>query len=359
MKNLSILLVLLPLISTYGAGAGIPGKNLTKLEVRADRFLVNGVETKLWGIRIASAAQSDENTAELIGNLDEYRDHGINCISVFLMGSSGGACDPFSADGKQIDEAHKTRTERIIRELDKRNMICVLGIFYQNVEVYGGRKNLTGWEASTEAVRTVAGWLKNRNFTNVILNIANEQNSKAYDDDPWSRVRNVADICSLCSIAGETYPGLITGAGGYNEKNNSELCLCKDVDVLLYDTANPADGDLYTDKKLYDSYRGTFAANNAPPKPLFNVEQFGAWSERFAPPQGNYDRLENARSYYMECIDAALENPGLNTTFHSNVWYQGRKQSYSNRFDMGGQGTASDPGVKWYFDYLKEKLGLQ
>lgn len=331
----------------------------TKLTITGDRFYINGKETKLWGVRLASASINAENTDDFLKYLDDYKAHGINCISVFLMGSSGGAADPFSPDGRSIDLLHRTRAEKIIEELDKRNMVCVLGIFYQNVGVYGGFKKLTDWDASLEAVKTTATWLKKKKYTNIILNIANEQNSRGYDDDPWGKVRVVGELCRMCSIANKIYQGMVVGAGGYHEVSNKELSVCPDVEVLLYDTADPVEGDYYTDKTLYDAYRSYLSENNIAPKPLFNVEQFGAYSKKFEPPQGNYEKFPNGKTYYFKCIDIALENPGLNTTFHSNVWYQGDKQLYKNRFDMGGQGLETDPGVHWYFDYLQERLGIK
>ena len=58
------------------------------LSIRGDRFLLDGKPFDMWGVRVASASQSDDLTRQLIANLDDYKRHGVNAISVYFMGSS-------------------------------------------------------------------------------------------------------------------------------------------------------------------------------------------------------------------------------------------------------------------------------
>jgi fructose-1-phosphate kinase PfkB-like protein len=60
-----------------------------------------------------------------------YKAVGINTISVFLQGSSGGFSDPFLENGKSIDPAHWQRMVQIIEACQQRDMVVVVGIFYQ------------------------------------------------------------------------------------------------------------------------------------------------------------------------------------------------------------------------------------
>ena len=58
----------------------------------------------MWGVRVASATQRNNYTNSLISNLDDYKAAGINSISVFLQGSSGGYNDPFENGGLEIEK---------------------------------------------------------------------------------------------------------------------------------------------------------------------------------------------------------------------------------------------------------------
>ncbi|MHC4296672.1 MAG: hypothetical protein ACYS7Y_05170, partial [Planctomycetota bacterium] len=78
----------------------------------------------MWGIRVASASQNQDLTDKLIANLDDYRSYGVNTVTVFVQGSSGGFSDPFSPDGRSIDAGHLTRIRQIIKACDKRRMVA-------------------------------------------------------------------------------------------------------------------------------------------------------------------------------------------------------------------------------------------
>ena len=51
-------------------------------------------------------------------------------------------------------------------------------------------------------------------------------------------------------------------------------------------------------------------------------------------------------------IEAAKKRPGLYIHLHSNPWFQGMAQDLPNRFELGGDGTIENPGVRWYFDSI-------
>jgi hypothetical protein len=309
------------------------------LTIRDDQFLRDGKPVKLWGVRVASGTSSTEATGQLIAQLDDYKAHGINAITVFYQGSSGGSQDPFSPDGKQIRPDHQERMERILRECDRRGLAVIVGIFYQHAPF--GLKDAAAVE---QAVKTVTTSL--RPFRNAVLNIANEQNSGGYAD---SRAiydfRDPQRIIDLCRVCRGTDPQRLVGGGGYDHSKNEIIGRSPDVDVLLFDTAGP---DRDPDSgKLYDR----FVAAGVTGKPIVNVEQFGGWTKQFVPP-GVYP--ESAKQFHTRYADAAGARRGLSVFFHSNPWFQAPSLGkFSLRFDLGGQGTANDPGVRWYFDYVK------
>lgn len=95
----NILLIVLILINLDSCTSG--NGDLT---IEGNQFYLNGQEISLWGIRIASATQSEENTEKLIAALDDYKSHGANSINIYVQGSSGGFSDPFINNGKDIQD---------------------------------------------------------------------------------------------------------------------------------------------------------------------------------------------------------------------------------------------------------------
>jgi hypothetical protein len=253
------------------------------------------------------------------------------------MGSSGGYSDPFSPDGAGLDPDHRKRMDRIIRECDRRGMAVIAGIFYQRADP----PSLRGWEAAKRAVRTAAEALKPHR--NVILNIANEQNSGNYAKLPWSRVRNTEDVLELCRIARAADPERIVGAGGYDHDKNEILGKAGEVNVLLFDTNGPEPGS----GELYDRF-----VKAGIEKPMVNVETFGGWTRQFLP-QGVFP--EEVKAVYRREVDDAARRRGLYLHFHNNPWCQAAAGAGRSRYDLAGDGTAASPGIRWYFDYVRSK----
>jgi hypothetical protein len=313
------------------------------LQVESEAFLLDGKPFDMWGVRMASASQMEAYTADLISNLDDYNSSGINCISVFAQGSSGGFTDPFRANGASIDEAHWDRLTRIISACAERNMVVIVGIFYQRTIKDPEICNLKSEEDIRQAVRLITNKLKP--YRNVIINIANEQNSGHYKSYKAFAFNDPTNIISLCEEVKRTDPGRIVGGGGYHDSMNVVIGKSKHVDVLLFDTYSVDIENGHHSGWHYDHFK----SEGVPDKPIVNVEIFGGWTRQFTP-QGVYSP-EGKAIHYME-IEAAKERPGLYVHLHSNPWYQAAAQGWDNRFDPGGQGTIGDPGVRWYFDKI-------
>lgn len=319
----------------------------TEISLQRDRILLDGKETKLWGIRVASASQTEALTAQLIAQLDDYRAAGINAVAVFYQGSNAACSDPFSADGTAIDPAHQARMERIIRACAERGIVVVVGVFYQVKEVGGVMPpvHLRDWAACLEAVRTVTAAL--RGHRNVVLNIANEQNSRGHEMHPWAPVRTAAGIIEACAVAKTVDPARLVGGGGYDHAINLEIGLSPAVDLLLFDTLGP-------DRQAHAGHwYDHFVANGVTGKPIVSVEMFGNWTGRFRP--GGVYPAEGQVAHFRE-IEDALARPSLSVFLHSNNWLQGNYGGFTMRYDLGGEGTLESPGIRWYFDYLKSRL---
>jgi len=321
-------------------------ENSQSLKIQGNQFLLDEQLFEMWGVRVASASQNEDYTKQLITSLDEYKDYGINTISVFFQGSSGGFSDPFSPDGRQIDEEHLNRMIRIIKECNKRDMVVITGIFYQRtMENINGVRKLSDGEAVVNAVRLITEKLKPHR--NVIINIANEQNSVRYRNFEYYDFTDPVNIIRFCREVHLIDPERITGGGGYNDKSNIIIGKSPDVDVLLFDTYSKDIEEGKHSGWKYDYFRG----QGVPDIPIVNVEIFGGWTAKFIPP-GVY--TDEGKQIHIQEIIEAKKRPGLYVHFHSNPWFQGPSLGEKARFDLGGAGTANDPGIKWWADEINK-----
>lgn len=322
------------------ASAALPAGTLT---TAGDGFLLDGKPFKLWGVRTASASQSPAATQHLIAQLDDYARHGLNAVTVFYQGSSGGYSNPFSGDGLALDPAHQARMVEIITACDRRGMVVVVGLFYQRAEYF---RTPIAWE---NAVRTVTRLL--RPHRNVILNLANEQNSSLYrDSNSVFDLGDPARLIALCDLVHAEDRTRLVGAGGYDHAKNMTLGRSRSVDVLLFDTNGPEDSGALFDR---------FVAAGVTGKPIVNVEQFGAYSAKADFPQRAGVFTTANRALFLREIDAARTRPGLHTFFFDVRWLQGTGHGQTeNRYDLGGDGTEDSPGWRWYAEAVRAAAPL-
>lgn len=331
MRALRFLVLLLTLTRLAGHAA----------EITRDggRLLLDGKPIKLWGVRTASASQSDDSTDQLLAQLDEYQRHGLNSVAVFYQGSSGGYSNPFSPDGADLNPAHHRRMINIIEACDRRGMVVIVGIFYQRSDFF---RQAAAWE---RAVATATRLL--RPYRNVIINIANEQNSGLYkDSNGIFDIGDPAALIRLCKVVHAEDKHRLAGAGGYDHAKNIALGLSPNVDLLLFDTNGPEDSGA-----LYDR----FVAAGVKDKPIVNVEQFGAYSAKkpdFPTVAGVF--TEANKALFLREIAAAQSRPFFHTFFFDARWLQGTGHGHSsNRYDLGGDGTEASPGWRWYAEAVR------
>ena len=305
-----------------------------EISTRGDRFLLDGKPFEMWGVRVGSASQNDALKDSLLAHLDEYLAHGVNTVTVFYQGTSGESSNPFSADGRVIDPDHQRRMEEIIRACDRRGMPVIVGIFYWGVHRTGAFANR---DALTATVETVTRAL--RPHRNVILNIANEQSMRDYGPH-LSDPQRIIDYCRLVHALD---PRRVVGGGGFDRKNNIAIGTSPDVDVLLFDYNNITE----TVGTHYDRY----VAAGVTGKPIVDVELFGGYTKKILPP-GVFP--EDFKREHFRNLEEKLTRPGLSVFFHNNPWIQGKSVGGTNRFELGGQGTAGDPGIRWYFEHVRQ-----
>lgn len=301
-----------------------------------DRLCLDGDPVDIWGIRTSSAMATDEQCEHLIDQLDDYVEHGVNAVTVFYQGCMGANYHPFSTDGTEIDADHQRRLDRIIEACAERGMLVIVGMFYQHAPF-----ELESGEAVHAAVQTVTESL--RPYGNVVVNIANEHTSYAWGDaaDVFD-MRDPDRILELCQTVHDVDPDRLVGGGGYHLETCSVIGRSPECDVLMFDTGNETHTQ-HDSGKCYDRLTRAGVRET----PIVNVELFGGWSEKF--PRGVYP--PEARLAYEQEVRRAAARPGLSVFFHSNLWCQ--HPELPMRYDLGGQGTADDPGIRWYFEQVR------
>jgi hypothetical protein len=334
----------------------------------------DGAPLELWGVRVASAAVNEGWTESLVEQLDAYLRYGVNALTVFYQGSSGGHVPGFSDDGREIDPGVRRRMERLVTAAAERGVVVVAGIFYQ-------RARLGSRDAYLRAAEQVGKHLAG--FDNVLVNVVNEHNGGNWADCPFP-VREPDGIVELCRAVKQAAPALLVGGGGIHPGVNAELAVRPELDALFFDWHGPSEEGV-------NAYR---AAGSE--KPLMNVELFGGQAQGFceedavaeagqnvswpgwgrntppaAPagrrrvqgvlPPGRQEATHKGKQDFLDDVAFAARTPGFSLFGHVPGWYQGpsRDPSFNNRFDLGGDGTRESPGIRWYFEAVARARGLR
>jgi hypothetical protein len=209
---------LLFFLSGQSTPVSAASKAKTRIAVKEDKFLINDVLTYkgrswegypvegllmnsrmvqgtfddlnpqtagLWKYPDTRTWDPERNVKEFIASMPEWKKHGLLAFTLNWQGGSpqGYSKDQpwennaFEPDGS-IRPAYASRMERIIRKADELGMAVIMGIFY-----FGQDQRLRDEQAVKNAVDNVITWLFKKGFRNVLIEVDNECDVKAYDHD--------------------------------------------------------------------------------------------------------------------------------------------------------------------------------
>lgn len=182
-------------------------------DVHGNELTLNGEPFKILGFRCSNALISDGTTQRLIDHLDLYRDHGINTVSIFFMGSRFGDVQGYRADAS-LDPAYAERMGRIIEAADERGMVVQVGCLYWGTS--RAKAKLDHWtqEDANRAVANTARWLSNHNYRNVFLEPDNENMAGRAND--WAQRPMIA-------AAHEVDPAIVVASNKRRTPENTDL----------------------------------------------------------------------------------------------------------------------------------------
>ena len=144
--------------------------------INGDKTLLNGDAFQVIGLRCSNAMLTDQTVDQLINHLDEYREYGINTISVFFMGSRYSKINGYNLDGS-IKQIYRNRMAKIIEACDQRDMVVLVGILYWGAQQHNlSNANYPDWtqEQANSAMINTIQWLKDNDYRNVFVDPDNE-----------------------------------------------------------------------------------------------------------------------------------------------------------------------------------------
>ncbi|HXW07380.1 MAG TPA: hypothetical protein VD833_19240 [Vicinamibacterales bacterium] len=160
----------------------------------------------------------ERNTREFIAAMPEWRRHGLLGFTINLQGGSPEGYSQkqpwhnsgFDADGT-LRPDYLARLERILDRADTLGMIPIVGYFY-----FGQDQRLAGDEAVRRAVREATTWLLRKGYTNVLVEIANECDNRAYEQPliQAARVHELLQLARSIQVDGRRLPVSVSFNGG-------------------------------------------------------------------------------------------------------------------------------------------------
>ena len=132
-------------------------------------------DTKKW--------DAERNVREFLAAMPVWRKHGLLGITVNFQGGSPEGYskaqpwenNAFRPDGS-LRAPYLNRMKRILDKADQLGMVAIVGYFY-----FGQDERLKDEAAVKKAVENATGWLLEREYRHVLVEVDNECNVKAYD----------------------------------------------------------------------------------------------------------------------------------------------------------------------------------
>ena len=184
-----------------------------------------------WGKKTWDPAQ---HTADLVAALPEWYQYGLRAFTVGLQG--GGPCftvdnldienNPFGEDGKQLDPAYTGRLDTLIRGADEVGMVVIVSYFYG-----AQTRFLKDGRAVRNAVSTASRFLRDRGYTNVLIEIANEYDVPPFQQHPL--LYYPEGVATLIDLAREESGGMAVGCSGKGYSYNREIAEASDY-ILIH-----------------------------------------------------------------------------------------------------------------------------
>jgi hypothetical protein len=314
------------LVGYWLAGSGVAatssrsGGNM--LTVAGAEIYLNGVPIKIKGLRCSAALISDASVDQLIGYLAEFQTYGVNTISVFLMGSRFSDVKGYRPDST-LDPVYASRLRRIITAADARGMIVLVGCLYWSTS--RASEDLAHWQQAdaNRAIAETVRWLDQHDFRNVFVDPDNE--GMASRARGWS-------IAEMIDAGHAVNPACVIA---YNSKPSAPA----NADLAVH-FSPPIPGKPYVETEgtpTNANYWGNYSKRDG----YYNYINIGVYTEAMK---------QNQLAHTIRLIEEA------NGYVFASTWLQAAPPHGPNMLP-GGTGTADDPGINWWLEFLRHRYG--
>lgn len=164
-------------------GHRIEGLMLNSRMVQATYDDLNPASAQRWAYPDTGKWDAERNVREFIAAMPEWKAHGLLAITVNFQGGSPegySKSQPWISGAFEADGALRPdfadRMKRVLNAADANGMVVILGYFY-----FGQDQRLRDEAAVIHATDAATQWLLDGGWRNVIVEVNNETNIKAYD----------------------------------------------------------------------------------------------------------------------------------------------------------------------------------
>jgi hypothetical protein len=336
----------------------------TVVSIKGEKFLINGKETykglkwqgysiegllmnsrmvqgifddlnpksvDLWKYPDTQKWDADRNTSEFIKAMDEWYSMGLNSFTINLQGGSpvgygSSPCINSAIDPKGgLREAYMARLERILKRANEKGMVVILGIYY-----FGQDQYLENEAAVIKGVENTVDWLFEKKFRNVIIEVNNECDVKAYDHEILKPERVHELIALVKSKENNGYRFLVgTSYGGGSVPKENVVGVSDFILVHGNGVGDPA--------RITEMVKQTRAVNGYKPMPvIFNEDD-------------HFD-FEKPTNNFVEAIKTYASWGYFDYRMKEEVFNDGYQSVPVNW-------SISSPRKKAFFDKVKEITG--
>jgi hypothetical protein len=261
-----------------------------------------------WAYPDTGKWNAERNTREFLAAMPEWRRYGLLAFTLNLQGGSPQGYSqnqPWHNSAIESDGSLRAdylgRLERILNRADELGMVVILGYFY-----FGQDQRLTNEAALLRATDNVTGWLLDKGWRNVLVEINNECNVR-YDHELLKpgrvhelieRVKNRSAATGRPLLVGTSY-----GGGTIPQEN-----VVRASDFLLLHGNGVGDPE-----KIAGMVRQTRAVPGYSPKPiLFNEDDHFA----FEKPRNNFLAAVSERASWGY-FDFRMKDEGFDEGYQS------------------------------------------
>jgi hypothetical protein len=176
----------------------------------------------------------EQHTDALALALPQWYRYGLRAFTVGLQGGmpvftiENDTIDnnPYSDDGMAVDEAYRGRLERLVAAADKIGMIVIVSLLYQ-----GQAPRMADERVIRNAVFTACRFLRELGRSNIVVEVANEQNVGEFRRHPI--VFEPAGMAELLALARTASGGLPVGCSSAGGVVFPEIAQASDI-ILIH-----------------------------------------------------------------------------------------------------------------------------